>query len=145
MSAAAQELSHQIIKERILPTMQCQTPHLLRDLEGWDSIDADFEWASDEPSVNRYTAGGQFEPHRDGYPLTIVLLLSKDSDFVGGGTKFFEFEQNLAKGSQPDRGRSVLLQPSQGTALCFDGDITHAGSPVIFGTRHVFVASFGIK
>ena len=40
---------------------------------------------------------------------------------------------------------SVIVNPPQGTAVLFSGDIYYAGRPVTNGTRHLFVASFSPK
>lgn len=38
-----------------------------------------------------------------------------------------------------------VLKPPAGTAILFGGDVTHAGLPVLEGTRHLFVMSFSLK
>jgi len=149
MQAAAQNLSQKLLLHRILPALQFHLPQITRDLDldGFSdpSSPSVFEFASDEPTVNRYTKGGEFKPHEDGYSLTIIILLSEKGAFRGGGTEFYEAKQESSKAAvQEVVGRTVLMQPAQGTALIFDGDITHAGAAVAMGTRHLFVASFNV-
>ena len=109
------------------------------------------DWASDEPSINRYVIGGRFDPHRDGYAVTVIVLLSTDGAFHGGGTVFFDSAQAAEAfmdgtcSDDTNANSSVLVKPPQGTAVLFSGDIYHAGRPVTNGTRHLFVASFSPK
>jgi len=104
-----------------------------------------FSWG--EPYINRYTAGGVFEPHVDGHALTVLVPLSTpDVDFGGGGTAFWSEavvsgDSIVAKSFPP----SLVLRPAAGTGLFWRGHITHAGLPVTAGVRHVFVASFDLK
>lgn len=145
MSVSAQKLSEEVITRRVLPLLRAQMPHLCRHFgfETFDAQNAVFEWAADEPSVNRYNVGGEFEAHRDGYTLTIIILLSKEGSFVGGGTEFLEPDESGGERDTNER-KSILIQPPQGAAILFDGDITHSGSPVISGVRHLYVASFSL-
>ena len=46
-----------------------------------------------------------------------------------------------ARCSEPCHHR-ILLQPKQGTAVLFNGEIVHAGREVTSGVRHLYVASF---
>ena len=153
MSQASQNLSHELIFERILPALRQENPALLESL-GLSNFDAptnEMDWASDEPSINRYEIGGKFDPHRDGYALTVIVLLSTDGAFHGGGTVFFESAQAAEAfmdgncGDDTNANSSVVVKPPQGTAVLFSGDIYHAGRPVTNGTRHLFVASFSPK
>ena len=134
----ARDLSDSIIRLRVLPALEQYVPELLQllNIAEWET--QAFEWASDEPSINVYTKGGKFDPHEDGYALTVLVNLSENSLFDGGGTRFYENEQADSKSQQ------ALVRPPVGTAICFDGDITHAGVSVSRGVRHVFVASFSI-
>ena len=155
MSNRMQDLAMNMIQEDILGILQKELPSLLQSLglSDWKRKDVEWEWASDEPTVNRYTApGGTFEAHRDGYPLTIVIPLNDPSSFSGGGTRFFESSSSQEQSSNDHDGdeptmmrrKSVTISPPAGTAICFDGDMLHAGAPVLKGVRYVFVASFGI-
>jgi hypothetical protein len=156
MSAVSRQLSHDLIFNRILPVLQAQQPQLLEELGLHPCPNKTFalEFASDEPAINRYMPGGEFEPHEDGYALTLVVLLS--DEFEGGGTMFWPSSGTGTdgEGDVTDVGVGVggvhpmeeddgeLMQPTVGTALLFNGDITHAGVKVLSGVRHVFVASF---
>ena len=167
MSAVSRQLSHDLIFNRILPVLQAQQPQLLEELgflHPCPNKTFALEFASDEPAINRYMPGGEFEPHEDGYALTLVVLLS--DEFEGGGTMFWPSsgtgtdgegdvtDVGVGVGGVHDVGVGVggvhpmeeddgeLMQPTVGTALLFNGDITHAGVKVLSGVRHVFVASF---
>jgi hypothetical protein len=144
MSKTAQQLAMDIIKKRVLSKIERHFHSLIRDLglSDWRRSGVEWEWASDEPTVNRYTSpGGTFEAHRDGYALTIVVPLNDPVEFLGGGTSFFAGKDI----GDEDRTRenTVTISPPRGTAICFDGDMLHSGAPVIQGVRYVFVASFG--
>jgi hypothetical protein len=146
------------------------------------------EFATDEPTVNRYGPGGRFDKHEDGYDLTVVILLSDAAAFEGGGTAFYPQSVDAeeaaeavetaettdaradaaadnadsgaaTQGEQGGKGGlgglggtggiggigRVVVQPTRGTALLFNGTLTHAGASVIAGTRHVYVASFDLE
>ena len=62
------------------------------------------------------------------------VLLSEPKAFRGGGTAFWPRDAHDA----------VLLRPRQGSALLFNGHVTHAGRAVAKGIRHTFVASFSL-
>lgn len=47
-----------------------------------------FKFSESEPTINRYTQGGVFPPHRDVLAFTLNVLLS--NQFIGGGTQFWE-------------------------------------------------------
>jgi hypothetical protein len=97
-----------------------------------------------EPAVNVYTAGGNFEPHEDGHALTILVPLSPEGSFTGGGTGFYRSQEDLPRpdsfviNPQP----SLVLTPAAGTAMLWTRDVYHAALPVQEGTRINFVASF---
>lgn len=99
-------------------------------------------WSSDgllfsagEPAINVYTDGGDFRPHQDKQSITILLVLSEQSEFEGGGTAFWSHENSrlfagklstslsTAEHTEP----TMILRPPAGTALCFGGSVTHAG------------------
>jgi hypothetical protein len=184
MSAGAGQISRALLEGRVLPSLEREFPEVLAalGLEGFRG--GTLEWASDEPTVNRYTRGGSFEPHEDAYSLSCIVLLS--DDFVGGGTRFWpgaarsavvhddddgnygniniggsppspskdSGESTMTTATTPttttstrmlkNEGSSVLVQPRVGTALLFNGDITHAGNAVTSGVRHLFVGSFDV-
>jgi predicted 2-oxoglutarate/Fe(II)-dependent dioxygenase YbiX len=109
-----------------------------------DWADRTFEWASDEPTINRYTKKGSFAPHEDGFALTVVVPLSEPRAFDGGGTRFYQDVGAAPAPEEPTGRASTLLLESQGTAIIFDGDVTHAGASVTRGARHVWVGSFDL-
>ena len=98
-----------------------------------------------EPAVNVYCSGGNFPLHDDGYDMSIVINLSPPGAFEGGGTQYWremdddKWQQNGTQTREP-----TLVQPPQGSALIFNGNITHAGRATTRGTRHVFVSSFDL-
>jgi len=115
--------------------------------EASELCDLSFKFSGDEPMLNRYTAGGVFAPHQDGHALTILVPLSTAGvDFEGGGTAFWS---EATIGSDPTVAStfppSQVLKPPIGTALLWAGHMTHAGLPVTWGKRHVFVASFDLR
>ena len=97
-----------------------------------------FAFAGNEPSINVYTSGGEFEAHEDNHMLTVLVPLSPLDGFEGGGTGFWSHV--AGPGGKP----TLVMRPPPGTALMWTGDITHAGLPVTAGTRHVFVCSFDL-
>ena len=161
-SVSSRRLSDDLTKRRILPLIARKMPRTLEnlDLAGFDSPDAVFEWAANEPTVNRYCVGGRFDPHRDGYSLTVVILLSDADSFGGGGTRFFESTREadtFEYGGDVDDDElveaksgglqvthrskcgasSVVVKPQQGTAILIDGAMNHARCPVTSGVRHI--------
>ena len=154
MSNRHGEISRMLLEGRVLPVLEREFPEVLSALRLEGFRDSEFEWASDEPTVNRYTRGGTFDQHEDAYSLSCIVLLS--DDFEGGGTRFWPeaAENGLLSASVGEgktgstvlinEGSSVLVQPSVGTALLFNGDITHAGSAVHSGVRHLYVGSFDV-
>ena len=98
MSNRMQDLAMKIIKEDILFIIEKELPSLLQSLglSDWKRQDVEWEWASDEPTVNRYIApGGTFEAHLDGYPLTIVIPLNETSSFPVEGQDFLNHHHHL--------------------------------------------------
>jgi hypothetical protein len=152
MSQPSQKLSHDLIFCRILPALRQNNPELLESLglSRFDVSPNELDWASDEPSINRYEVGGRFDPHRDGYAMTVIVLLSTEEAFLGGGTRFFDSAQGAeafmdGSCSDDNDSDSSVVKPPQGTVVLFSGDVYHAGCPVTKGTRHLFVASFSPK
>lgn len=95
-------------------------------------------FSSREPAVNVYTAGGEFLVHKDSQALTVLIPLSTNSQFTGGGTAFWSQDSRGHRVEEP----SIIVKPKEGTAMLFGGCVTHAGVPVETGSRVVFVASF---
>ena len=142
-------LAH-IILSRVLWHIECLEPELAAkvfpEARARHLADMQFEFSGQEPMMNRYTEGGMFEPHQDGYALTVLVPLSMpDEDFSGGGTAFWSdsiaSDASAAKSCPP----SLVMRPPAGTGLFWRGHITHAGLPVLSGSRHVFVASFDLS
>jgi hypothetical protein len=96
-----------------------------------------FKFSESEPTINRYTAGGRFIPHRDALALTVNVLLS--DTFTGGGTQFWE------EGVKEDvKSPTLCLLPRTGVGIVFNGTVLHAGRAVTGGVRHLLVASFSV-
>jgi hypothetical protein len=87
-----------------------------------------------DPSINRYPHGGEFNLHTDGTHLTLIILLSDKGAFGGGGTRLY--------GEDAFSQCSVDIKPVQGTALLFNGNVMHSALKVESGVRHVYVSSF---
>ena len=156
---------HARLHARLLSLIEAWPGDELRwatDLFGQDSglSEMTFRYSAGEPAINIYTVGGEFAPHTDEEHLTMLMPLS--GGFEGGGTAFWGVTSHL----RPDVGVDGLsmeermrahadrtnwlpprrvLKPPAGTAILFGGDVTHAGLPVLEGTRHLFVMSFSLK
>jgi hypothetical protein len=75
--------------------------------------------------------------------LTLLISLSDDHSFTGGGTAFWSANATrCALNSSAMDVPAFVLTPPAGTALMWGGNVTHAGQPVHSGRRTVFVASF---
>ena len=156
MSQQAKNISKRMLQERILRLLNDDLLISL-GLDRWKKSSSmkelSWDFATDEPTVNVYTKGGQFEKHRDGYSLTVIVILNENPnlDFNGGGTVFYDTgkssqTRNKQDGNDDHGDASVTIHPKEcGTAICFDGDMMHAGHPVISGKRYVYVASFGVS
>jgi hypothetical protein len=121
----------------------------------------EFKYSESEPTINRYTKGGLFVPHRDELALTLNILLS--NDFEGGGTQFWNEtlpktqvknntvntvttdidEQNEQKQKESKHPNFCIL-PKPGVGCIFNGTIKHAGRAVTKGTRHLLVCSLSV-
>jgi len=110
------------------------------------------KFSESEPTINRYTKGGFFKPHRDALSFTINILLS--DKFTGGGTTFWE-EMDGDLVCAPDRKESsvnpaeakeptLCVLPKVGVGVVFNGTVKHAGRAVEEGVRHLLVASFSV-
>jgi hypothetical protein len=123
------------------------------------STNDELTFSQGEPAINVYTRGGDFRAHTDKQSLTILLVLSDEDEFEGGGTAFFSDDVVTAwKTSRDEKCRaddrsetpletplsdpSTVLRPPAGTALCFAGQVMHSGVRVDSGKRVVLVASF---
>ncbi|CAJ1355355.1 unnamed protein product [Effrenium voratum] len=136
----AQMLSDSVIKDRLLPFLEQQA--FARELFGHDRLsDLKAFFSPGEPAVNRYIMGGGIAPHIDREAVTLNVLLSEPGAFAGGGTAFWPQEEKTEEQEEKD---VVILRPMQGTAILFNGQITHAGRAVSEGVRHAYVASFSL-
>jgi hypothetical protein len=97
-----------------------------------------FVFSSQEPAINRYAAGGDFEAHRDKLALTLNVLLSESFD--GGGTIFW----NEVPAAAAAKESKIVLLPRAGVGVVFNGTVLHAGRVVTSGLRHLLVASFSV-
>jgi hypothetical protein len=144
---------------RLLALVEAQMPSLAAAAFGREKGLAEMPvyFATGEPAVNIYTAGGQFKPHTDKMGLTIVIPLSPPGAFEGGGTAFWaeghlapskpgcELEDSNVNDERNWRPHAHAVSAPAGTAVLFGGDVTHAGLPVTSGTRHLFVMSFALR
>jgi len=137
----AQMLSDSVLKDRLLPLLQRSS--FCEELFGTSQLkDLKAFFSPGEPAVNRYITGGAIAPHIDREQLTLNVLLSEPGAFQGGGTAFWP----QIDGSSPTEvdDEVVVLRPLQGTAIMFNGQVTHAGRAVSAGIRHAYVASFSL-
>jgi len=148
------ELLHDDILSRVLRRIDRELPAIPQKLFGGvESLEAIFrgdkkiskdedkllKFSSREPAINVYEEGGEFLVHKDAQALTVLLPFSSmGRDFEGGGTAFWSQDARGHRVEEP----SLILLPEAGTAMLFGGCVTHAGRPVLSGTRVVLVASF---
>lgn len=143
----------QTLLRRLLDFIEAQLPVLAATLlcgrATLSEVDlaTDYSFADAEPAVNIYGVGGQFKPHEDKQRLTILVPLSDNAKYEGGGTAFWSEEARGPGRSLANQGGppTCVLQPPAGTALLFGGEVTHGALPVTSGERIVFVASFTPK
>ena len=141
----ARSLSDDIIRNRLLPRMQAELPGVAEAMLNnnkplLDLKEREFIFSGKEPSINRYESGDAFAPHTDDYDITVNILLSDPGVFSGAGTAFYT--QNV--GGTKDEEASVRIEPQQGAAVVFNGQVWHEGLAVTDGTSHMYVASFAI-
>eukprot|EP00434_Breviolum_minutum_P010015 symbB.v1.2.008833.t1/scaffold556.1/size187764/4 len=129
-------------KERLLPLLQRSS--FCEDLFGTSQLkDLKAFYSPGEPAVNRYIAGGAIAPHIDREQLTLNVVLSEPGAFHGGGTAFWPQKtvDSAPEESTPEvEDDVVILRPLQGTAIIFNGQVTHAGRAVTEGIRHAYAA-----
>ena len=153
-----------VLRLRLLALIEAELPDYAHSIFGQRTGLAELfpEYSPGEPAVNIYTAGGEFAPHTDKQSVSLLVPLSATGAFEGGGTAFWADSHHGGKaGMQSDGGvieseafhendqkhwlpPTLALAPPAGTAIIFGGDVTHAGLPVISGTRHLFVMSFSL-
>ena len=149
MPAAAWVLTQEVLCSRVLSFVEAELPQVAQRLFGRDALmrvrkgELVFSYSGYEPAINRYKAGGDFEPHSDGYSLTVIVPLSKSGAYTGGGTLFWP--EGPAGEKEYPGVCQVLIDAPRGTAVLFNGNIRHAGRPVRDGVRHLFVASFDLN
>jgi len=145
LDLGAQILSKTIIHDRLLSFFEEQLPHVANEVFGQSTNlnKMKFSFSPGEPAVNRYSVGGGIASHTDKQSVTVNVVLSNFGSFTGGGTTFWpqEPDSTIDEGGTDD---VVLLRPQQGSALLFNGNVKHAGRPVISGVRHAYVASFNL-
>ena len=134
-----------MLRDRLLPLVARELP-LVAEMIWARSLlvpkatplhECPLKFSAQEPAINRYSAGGHFEPHTDKLALTVNVLLATGT-FCGGGTEFWH---EGADGTTP----TLLLQPAlAGVGVLFNGTVKHAGRAVTSGVRHLLVASFSI-
>ena len=144
LAAESQLLFEKILRDRLLPFVATELPEVEEMVWARSRLaptgaalrDCALKYSAQEPAINRYAAGGHFEPHRDTLALTLNVLLS--TGFAGGGTEFWPED-----GSDDDP-CCCCLHPVAGTGVIFNGNVKHAGRAVTQGLRHVLVASFSV-
>ena len=145
---------------RVLTLVEQQLPTFGRILFGTAKAldELSFRFSLNEPAINVYQEGAGFDEHEDNHMLTILVPLSEQSAFAGGGTAFwptaadaevFSLESYAHRARKPGQrfareGQKVVVRPAQGTAILFVGSVTHAGVVVSAGERMVFVCSFNL-
>ena len=150
LTAEADVIGEKIFR-RVLGFVDEQFPSLVQDSFGagkgasaslLEMYAADeLEFATHEPAVNVYGAGGEFEPHKDYQGLTMLVALSAPDTFSGGGTGFWSHEASADELEES----TLLLKPPRGSVILFGGQVMHAGIAVEAGSRLVFVGSFSHK
>jgi hypothetical protein len=137
MDDTAKQISNQLLDGRLLTRIEQHLPstamYFFGQTNGLNLMTKEF--MGNEPTVNRYGPGGQFERHTDGLAVTLIVVLSDSTSFKGGGTTFW---------SEGPEFTETTLKPQQGTGILFSGSIEHAANPVISGHRYVYVATFGL-
>ncbi|CAE7218466.1 HGT1 [Symbiodinium natans] len=136
LGPAAQAISDQILGRLLhfFESIPALAQQIFQRSEGLAKLR--FTFASGEPAVNRYEAGGGFGPHTDKEMVTVNIVLSEPDAFSGGGTMFWPEGASVEE--------LVLLRPQKGVAVLFHGQLKHAGRAVARGLRHLYVASFSL-
>ena len=167
LSELAQATFETILRERLLPFISAELPAVEAAIRARSQVSEasrskplcglDFKYSDNEPAINRYSEGGQFDAHTDNHALTINVLLDADVDaFRGGGTEFWREHASASaicgddSGAPSDasqnepRGAVVRVEPTAGVGVVFNGSVRHCGRVVTRGVRHLLVASFNI-
>ena len=103
-------------------------------------------------AINLYSSNGAFKPHEDKEAITVLLNLSDQAEYGGGGTGFWSVVDSARGRSKHDPYESlgphtwapptVVVRPPGGEALIFVGNVMHGGLRVTTGSRAVMVTSF---
>mmetsp|Transcript_32141 Transcript_32141/g.96865 ORF Transcript_32141/g.96865 Transcript_32141/m.96865 type:complete len:352 (-) Transcript_32141:175-1230(-) len=94
--------------------------------------------------VCRYTAGGHFQPHRDGgFQLRAgentsikTLMVYLNDDFEGGATSFYTDSQECYALPE-DKFRTYAFRPKAGDCLVFNSAHVHDGGKVSGGKKYI--------
>ena len=149
LSVKTQDFFQTILRTRLLPFVANELPPNVEQ-SIWEISGVvqkknatlaaqDLKFSESEPTINRYTTGGSFVPHRDALALTLNVLLS--DQFEGGGTQFWEERE---KGVKESKEPTLCALPKIGVGVVFNGTVKHAGRAVTSGIRHLLVVSFSI-
>jgi hypothetical protein len=149
--ARARSIVRTLLDDTLVRLLEAELPEVAQSCFGRDCELARMcrNYTGAEPAINMYTAGGAFEAHQDQQHLTVLVQLS--DGYTGGGTSFWPQEQTptpmepalAAAALLP--GTDVVVRPEVGSALLWNGLLTHAGRAVEAGTRHILVASFSLR
>ena len=134
LAAESQLLFEKILRDRLLPFVATELPEVEEMVWARSQLaptgaalrDCALKYSAQEPAINRYAAGGHFEPHRDTLALTLNVLLS--TGFEGGGTEFWPEDAR-----EDDDPSCCCLHPVAGTGVVFNGNVKHAGRAVTEG------------
>ena len=97
LDAETQRTFEQVLRGRLLPLISRELPAVVdmiwaRSMKAQRTVplaECPLIFSAQEPAINRYAAGGRFEPHVDKLALTINVLLADGCAFAGGGTQFW--------------------------------------------------------
>ena len=148
MGASAGCLVERMLKQKIFALIERELPRTTKALFGPAALcDTALRFAVAEPVVSVYTAGGGLYPHEDLEALTVLIPLSPDGAFTGGGTSFWPDGCARHPNDHPDCGTPTeaprcVLKPPRGSAMLYGGGLLHSAAEVASGIRHIFVCSF---
>lgn len=146
-----QSLSERILLRALKDIAPSIVPSLTMDLFGKAVVDSfategvvhngRLKFSEGEPAINVYSPDGDFLPHKDKESLTLLVNLSEEDAYGGGGTGFFSIS-DLESGERTRQPNvTVTVRPPRGASILFAGNLMHAGLRVTSGSRCVFVAS----
>ena len=147
MDASARALVERMLR-RIFTLLERELPATAQALFGRTALrDTPVRFAAHEPVVSVYTAGGALYPHEDLEALTVLIPLSQQGAYTGGGTAFWPDGCERHPYEHPECGTptappSCVLKPPRGSAMLYGGALLHAAAEVSSGIRHIFVCSF---